>query len=227
MRLLSLTRGDVRFQWKYGFYFVYAVFTALYALVLYAVPDSARRAVATVLIYTDPAAMGLFFMGAIVLLEKSQGVNCALAVAPIRVWEYCAAKVLSLAVVGLLVGLILAEIGGVPDPASAAVGILLASALCSLCGLIVAMSVTTLNQFLIYTIPFELFLCLPPALLLFGFDRPALLLHPGVAAVSLIFGDAGHPALCLLVLAVWGVLAFFLCLRTVRRNFVTMGGAAI
>ena len=82
MRLLRLTARDLRFQWKYGFYALYAVFTAAYLLTLAAVPESARRTVATVMIYTDPAAMGLFFMGAIVLLEKSQRVNLALAVSP-------------------------------------------------------------------------------------------------------------------------------------------------
>ncbi|MEA4823599.1 MAG: hypothetical protein VB111_05720 [Clostridiaceae bacterium] len=70
MRLVHLTAGDIRFQWKYGFYILYAIFTAFYLLVLAAVPNSIRRTVATVLIFTDPAAMGLFFMGAIILLEK-------------------------------------------------------------------------------------------------------------------------------------------------------------
>lgn len=57
--------------------------------------------------------MGLFFMGAIVLLEKSQRVNCALAVSPARDCEYMLAKLFSLAVIGLLVGGILAIAGGI------------------------------------------------------------------------------------------------------------------
>lgn len=65
MRAWRLTVGDIRFQWKYGFYAVYAIFTAVYLLALSVVPISARRVVAAVMIFTDPAAMGLFFMGAI------------------------------------------------------------------------------------------------------------------------------------------------------------------
>ncbi len=227
MRLLALIRGDLRFQWKYGFYFIYAVFTLLYALVLFAVPEPAKKTVATVLIFTDPAATGLFFMGAIVLLEKSQRVNCAIAVTPARTGEYITAKLISLAAIGLLVGLILALLGGTENLLSCALGIVTASALCSLCGLIAAMKVTTLNQFILFAVPFELFICAPPALLLFGIDHPALALHPGVAAVRLIQGDAAAPLFCAMVLLLWAFAAFMLCRRAVRKNFLAMGGAEL
>lgn len=227
MRLLMLTKGDIRFQWKYGFYLIYAVFTILYALVLFAVPASVNQTVATILIFSDPAAMGLFFMGAIVLLEKSQRVNSALAVSPVHIWEYTLAKLLSLAVVGLIVGLILALICDMENIFSCAVGIVLASFLFSLCGLIAAIKVTTLNQFIIFSVPFEIIICLPPALLLFGIEHPAMLLHPGMAAVYLIHGSAANPLLCSIVLLLWGGLAFPVCLHVVRNNFLTMGGASI
>ncbi|MDO5111152.1 MAG: ABC transporter permease [Clostridia bacterium] len=227
MRLLALLRGDVRFQWKYGFYFIYLVFTLLYALLLFAVPQTVRRTVATILIFTDPAAMGLFFMGALVLLEKSQRVNCALAVSPVEIGEYILAKMMSLAFVGLLVGMLLAAMGGVADYVSCALGVLFASFLFSMCGLIVAMRVATLNQFLIFTIPFELFICLPPAMLLFGVEPALLILHPGVAAVKLIHGGATAPLLCVCVLLGWCIGAFLLCKSAVRRNFLSMGGVSL
>ena len=52
------------------FYFLYTVLTVLYAVVLLAMPESWQEKVAPILIFSDPAAMGLFFMGAIILLEK-------------------------------------------------------------------------------------------------------------------------------------------------------------
>ncbi len=70
MRLRSLFLLDMRFQAKYGFYFLYAVLTIIYVIVLLAVPESWRENIAAILIFSDPASMGLFFMGAIVLLEK-------------------------------------------------------------------------------------------------------------------------------------------------------------
>lgn len=227
MRLWTLTLGDVRFQWKYGFYLLYAIFAGVYLLALSAVPHSARRVVATVMIYTDPAAMGLFFMGAILLLEKSQRVHCALSISPVRAWEYMLGKLLSLAAIGMLVGVILAVAGGVENLPLCLAGIFFMSVLCSACGLIAAERSRTLNQFILLSVPFEMLLCLPPILLLFGFESPWLMLHPGVAAVWLIYGDAPSAALCALSLAAWCAPALMLCARSVRRYFARAGGGVL
>ncbi|MDO4540977.1 MAG: ABC transporter permease [Syntrophomonadaceae bacterium] len=226
MRLLRLMAGDIRFQWKYGFYSVYAVFTAVYLMTLAAVTESARRVVATVMIYSDPAAMGLFFMGAIILLEKSQRVDCALATTPIRTLEYLTAKLISLAVISLIVGAILAVAGGVQNLPLCLAAILLASVFCSACGLIAAERSQSLNRFVLWSMLIELILCLP-ALLLFGIENPWLMLHPGVAAVWVIHGGAPSTALCLLSLAAWCVAALWLGDRSVKRYFAESGGAAL
>lgn len=226
MRLWRLTAGDIRFQWKYGFYLLYAIFTAVYLLTLSAVPESARRTAATVMIYTDPAAMGLFFMGAIILLEKSQRVNGALAVSPARDWEYMLAKLLSLAWIGLLVGGILAVAGGIKRLPLCLAAIVLSSFLCSACGLIAAERSRSLNRFVLLAVPFELALCLPPVLLLFGYDSPLWMLHPGMAAVWLIYGDAPSAFLCLLSLILWCIPALLFCRKSVGRYFSQAGGAS-
>ena len=226
MRLWRLTVGDIRFQWKYGFYLLYAIFTAVYLLTLSAVPESARRTVATVMIYTDPAAMGLFFMGAIILLEKSQRVNSALAVSPTRDWEYMLSKLLSLAWIGLLVGGILAAAGGIEDLPSCLIAIVLSSFICSACGLIAAERSRSLNQFVLLAVPFELGLCLPPVLLLFGYDSPLLMLHPGVAAVWLIYGDAPNTLLCFISLVLWCIPALLFCRKSIGRYLAKAGGAS-
>ena len=224
MRLWRLTAGDIRFQWKYGFYLLYAIFTAVYLLTLSAVPEGVRRTVATVMIYTDPAAMGLFFMGAILLLEKSQRVNSALAVSPTREGEYMLSKLLSLALIGLMVGGVLAAAGGILNLPLCLLAVILSSFLCSACGLIAAVHSRSLNQFVLLAVPFELLLCLPPVLLLFGYDSPLLMLHPGAAAVWLIYGDAPSAPLCLLSLTLWCALALFACRRSVGRYFMQAGG---
>ena len=77
MRLKKLFLLDMRFQAKYGFYFLYAVLTVIYIAVLFALLENWKEKAAVILIFSDPASMGLFFMGAIVLLEKSQHTTCA------------------------------------------------------------------------------------------------------------------------------------------------------
>ena len=96
MRLKSLFLLDMRFQAKHGFYFLYVVLTVIYAVALLAVPESWKEKTAIILIFSDPASMGLFFMGAIVLLEKSQHTPCAFAVSPVRPMEYIIAKVVTM-----------------------------------------------------------------------------------------------------------------------------------
>ena len=85
MKLRRLVCGDIHFQWKYGFYFIYFVLTVIYVFGITALPDNWKHNAAAIMIYSDPAAMGLFFMGAIVLLEKSQKVLHAIASKSIRV----------------------------------------------------------------------------------------------------------------------------------------------
>ena len=88
MRLLHLIFWDICFQIKYGIYMIYAILTVLYLVLLGALPPAWRTGTAVILIFSDPAAMGLFFMGAVILLEKSQRVVNALAVSPVTVREY-------------------------------------------------------------------------------------------------------------------------------------------
>ena len=73
MRFLNAIKGDIKFQRKAGFYILYALITIIYIVVIGAITDQElKRKVAVSLILSDPAAMGLFFMGAVVLLEKNQ-----------------------------------------------------------------------------------------------------------------------------------------------------------
>ena len=83
MNTKSLILSDIRFQFRYGFYTIYLVFTLVYVGLLFALPNAWRTDAALIMIFTDPAAMGLFFMGAIVLFEKNERVLDSLAVSPV------------------------------------------------------------------------------------------------------------------------------------------------
>lgn len=191
MRLRSLVLWDIRFQTRYGFYFLYAVLTAIYVAVLSAVPESWREKAAAILIFSDPASMGLFFMGAIVLLEKSQRTPWALAVSPVRAAEYIAAKVMSLSAISLVVAAVLTAAAGVDAGANAGAygsagagafgsvdsyivlfGTVLSSAVFTLLGIIIATRISSLNQFILWTVPVELACFVPAILHLFRVGSP-------------------------------------------------------
>ncbi len=191
MRLRSLVLWDIRFQTRYGFYFLYAVLTAIYVAILSAVPESWREKAAAILIFSDPASMGLFFMGAIVLLEKSQRTPWALAVSPVRAAEYIAAKVMSLSAISLVVAAVLTAAAGVDAGANAGaygsvgagafgsvdsyivlLGTVLSSAVFTLLGIIIATRISSLNQFILWTVPVELVCFVPAILHLFRVGSP-------------------------------------------------------
>lgn len=66
MRLKFLIQWDMRFLARYGFYFLYGFLTLLYVVLLLSFPQSWKEKIAAILIFSDPAAMGLFFMGAVI-----------------------------------------------------------------------------------------------------------------------------------------------------------------
>lgn len=72
MRLGRLIRGDIHFQWKYGFYFIYFILTLLYVCAIAALPEHWKKDIAAIMIYSDPAAMGLFLWGRLFFWKKAK-----------------------------------------------------------------------------------------------------------------------------------------------------------
>ncbi|PKM62548.1 MAG: ABC transporter permease [Firmicutes bacterium HGW-Firmicutes-21] len=227
MRALKLITSDIRFQYKYGFYLLYAVFTVFYIFLLRLIPEEWKKTVVAVLIYSDPAAMGLFFMGAIILLEKSQRVLDSIAVSPVKVGEYIAAKVASLGFIGVLVGVIIAMTAKTGNLLLTLCGVILASVLFSLLGIIIAVKIKSLNQFVIATVPFLLILTAFPVLTLFYDFGEYVVLHPGVSAIRLIIGGEDNNAVHILVLLFWIILAWMICHSAVKKAFLALGGVKL
>lgn len=226
MRIKNLIKGDITFQIKYGFYFVYAVFTIFYILLLMVIPKSMRDEVGTLLIYTDPAAMGLFFMGAIVLLEKSQKVINSIAVSPVLLLEYILSKILSLGLIASLVGVIIAMVCNMENILLIFLGTFLGSVIFSMLGLIIASKITSLNQFIISTVPIELLCFIPAFLYLFGFDHPTMLIHPGCAVISILQGE-NELLLSIFILCIWILFLYFITAQFTKKMFLGVGGGKL
>lgn len=188
MRVKNLFWADIRFQAKYGFYFLYGVLTVVYIAVLLALPRSLREKAAAVFIFSDPAAMGLFFMGAIVLLEKSQNTPCAFAVSPVRAAEYLIAKAGSLATVSLAVAAALAVAAGVGHLCTVLLGTAVSSVIFSLLGMIAATKIRSLNQFLLWTVPIESLCFIPAVLHLFRITPAWLQYYPVNVCMDMVAG---------------------------------------
>ena len=225
MRVRKLLLGDVAFQFKYGFYFVYLVFTILYIGLIFALKESWRGKAAILMIFSDPSAMGLYFMGAIVLFEKSERVLDSIAVSPVRPVEYVLSKLCSMGLISTAVSLAIGIPAGiVTKPLEFISGVFLCSCLFSSIGLIIACKTTTLNQFVLATIPAEILINVPAIIWLFWYRKSWLLVHPGVSMLALCGGGA-LPAVIFLLL--WTALFFGIACASVGKMLKSVGGVTL
>ena len=223
MRLINLIYGDIKFQFKYGFYFIYAIFTIMYISVILFLPLEWKEKAAAVLIFSDPSAMGLFFMGAIVLLEKSERVLSTIAVSPVGADEYIVSKVVSLGIISAISGASIALSADTGNILIVIFGVLIGSALFTLIGLIVAVNINSLNQFVTAAVPVEIIIFTPPILYLLGYDNKLMLLHPGCIIISMISGSNDY-ILFLPVFIVWFLFLYKMARINVIKMFQCLGG---
>ncbi len=226
MRLRSLFLLDMRFQAKYGFYFLYAILTVIYTIILFALPENWREKAAVILIFSDPASMGLFFMGAIVLLEKSQRTPCAFAVSPVRPMEYVIAKISSLSAVSFVVSAILALAASVDRLHIVLFGTIISSVIFTLLAIIIAAKIISLNQFILWTVPIEIVCFVPAILHLFKITPAWFRYYPINVCMEMVSGHAPS------AIGLLGVAALMAVLLVVSKNSVlkmwnSMGGVKL
>lgn len=223
MRLLKLIQGDIRFQFKYGFYFIYALFSVLYILLLYVVPEQWKGVVGNILIYSDPAALGLFFIGAIMLFERSERVLNALVVSPVTVHEYMLSKIISLEVISILVSLFLGVFARSENLVLMITSVILASAIFTLLGLMIATKVNSLNQNLMITSALEIFCFVPPIAILF-YPLDFLYWYPLNHSMLLLSNTSTMPVVSVLLLVLTIILLYFIAYKMVTRMWKNVGG---
>ncbi len=227
MRFLNLLKNEFRFAVKYGILLLYVILTVFYVVLLSAIPEKAITITGAILIFTDPAAMGLFFMGAVMLLEKSQRVNHALSVTPIKISEYIMAKSLSLLIVGTAAAIIIGCAAGA-NIIGVFLAVVFSSLLFSICAIIVAVKTESLNSFMLGTTPFEIVICLPAILYLFGVLKSDLwVIHPGVAAIVMLTEKQNLWVCCIISLCIWNLIAFVFCQKAVSKYMQHLGDGKI
>lgn len=226
MRLRGLFLWDMHFQAKYGFYFLYTVLTVIYTIAIFAVPESWKEKTAAILIFSDPASMGLFFMGAIVLLEKSQHTPCAFAVSPVRPMEYIIAKVSSLSAISFVVAAILALAASVNNLHIVLFGTVISSAIFTLLAIIIATKIISLNQFILWTIPIEIACFVPAILHLFRITPAWLRYYPINVCMEMVSGHAPSIIGIFIAIALMAIL-FVLSKHCVLKMWSSTGGVKI
>jgi fluoroquinolone transport system permease protein len=190
MRLTHAVWADMQFQMKQGFYLVYVLITIMYLIILSFLPPDILSVALPLVVFSDPSVLGLFFIGGIILLEKTQGVLMVLVVSPLRTIEYILAKVISLAIISVLAAFaitIFSSYGSV-NWVLLLLSTILTSGLFTMSGIMINAGCHTVNQYMLKTIPYMLLFVLP-CFSLIGFPFSYLFTAiPSVAALRLMLG---------------------------------------
>lgn len=190
MRFLNTLKNDLRFQVKYGFYFLYAFFSVVYIAVLRITPSAYKNMAASLIILTDPAMLGIFFIGGIWLLEKGEGLHRFLSVSPLRSMEYILAKSISLAILSAISAelIVLIGMGSIPHFVFLTFSVFVGAVVFNLIGLLVASYARSINHYMIIVLLPTVFLSIPPVLTAFGITHPFLEIFPGTVLWRMIIG---------------------------------------
>ena len=229
MRKVNVIKGDMFFQWKYGFYMLYLFMIITYYVIFSFLTGNVKDTIVSICVYSDPAAMGMFFMGALILLEKSQRITNSIAISPVTVEEYILGKIVSVGIISEIVGVILMIQGHTENYFFCAIGIFAGSVIFSLCGIIVGAKIESLNQYIIGTLPFETIGFVPVILYRIGFmwNNKLMIIHPGCSVMRLIEGDTEMAVGAVASIVIWTILLFWRADISVRKMFRKSGGVKL
>ena len=216
MRLLEALKQDLKFQFRHGFYHAYLVVSVLYIGLLLYIPGDYRAFAAGIIVFSDPAMLGFFFVGALLLLERGENILEGLFVTPLRVGEYLAARVISLTVLALGTAFLISIIAlGLDFNAPLLfVGVVLTAVFFSLLGVTLAVKVETVNQYLMVSILYSIIISLPLLEFLGLFKTILFYLWPTRASLVLIFAAFGFSVswweliFSVVILLIWIGIAF-------------------
>ena len=228
--LRSMLVWDARLQARYGFYTVYAVLTAVYIVGLQAVGPALRTEVAVLLVVTDPTVLGFYFIAAMVLYEKEEGVIDALVTTPLGDRGYLASKTITLSSLAVLASVLVAVLGHGATLRTAVLlpGVALSAALFVLVGFVAVARYDSVNEYFISAAGWGTVLFLP----LFGYvglvDTPLFYLLPAQPVLLVVEAGFRPVAVWKLVYAfgyllIGNAIGFVVARRAFRRHIVRGG----
>ncbi len=231
MRLAQALRNDIRYQIRYGFYFLYVFITLLYAAIIVLVPEEYKSLTAAVIIMSDPAMLGFFFIGGIWLLESGEGVHKFYAVSPLTPIEYIMSKTISLSLISTLsaLGIMIVGVREVSSYPFLLAGVFIGSMIFTILGMLAGTFSRTVNHYLLISVPAEIFIVVPPILAVFKVQFPVLEVFPGTLLWRLISEAMGpmNPLTCILLLLsllTWLGFAILVSYKRISTALLEEGG---
>lgn len=225
-RLSATVMHDAMLQFRNGFYGVSVFFVLLWLGLFSLIPDSVELNAALIIpafLLMNLLITTFYFVGALVLLEKSEGTLTGLITTPLRSSEYLWSRLLTLMVLGVVESLLIVvpnfgvQFHWLPLLAGAA----LLGGIYTLLGFVAIVRYDSINEYLIPSMGFVILLMLPLTALLGMLPAWLFAVHPLMPALVLMqtaFDTA--PGGGQIVYAVAGsILWFALCFLWAQRLF--------
>lgn len=187
-RLLAAARCDVELQARNGLYAATAFVLVITLAALAALPTTGLARLLPAVALNTLGVTAFYFSAAMALLERAEGSATARLVTPLRATEYLAARVVTLALLGvaqhLAMGLLL--LGPAPTLLPLAAGVALAAAILVLAGHAAAAKHTSVSEFLLPSVPWLALLLAPLVADVLEWRSPLLWLHPLAGPLALM-----------------------------------------
>jgi len=229
--LRNALKSDFKFQYKEGFFYIYLAICIIYLVILSVLPSSILSIILPILIYSDPAGLGLFFIGGMIMLERRQGIINYLIVTPLLVNEYSLSKVITLSTLAVVVSLIITFFTSTYTPINYFIlitSIFFTANFFTMIGIFITLPCTNLNEYFVKIIPWMILLSLPCLGLISQPDNIFLSIIPSVASLQLIIGAFYEMTLVkYLLLTTYLIIINVKLLFIVTKKFeeiMTMGG---
>lgn len=231
MRLINMIWCDIKYQIKYGFYFIYSIISLFYIAVLFFIPKEIVEHAAAIIVLSDPAAIGFFFIGGIILLERDEGIHGYFSILPLTNREYIISKVISLSIISTLVGVVVSAIalGNKVNYVLLFIFVFVGASVFTLMGIAAGSVAKSVNQYFMISIPISMVFMAPVFLIYFGINNVLVELLPSTLIIRGLYAAFGmeviySPLYSIIGLVVWFATLFRLSVNIVDGYIERIGG---
>jgi len=233
--LKTMLRWEFLLQSRYKIIHISILSVILSFLSTQALPAIASEEFHVLLLFFDSALVGIMFIGALVLFEKSENTLQALVITPMSTDDYLLSKIISLTILSVVSALIFMALNFVFNGTEFNIlllilGIILTSVMLILIGFILVSRVNSINEYLLSMMMAFLGLSFPPLLHLSGiYENVIFYLWPTQASLILISGvfteiETWELAYSIIYLVILIGLLFFLAKKAFYKHIIMKGG---
>jgi len=234
--LKNMLKWEFTLLSRYKIIHISILSVVLYFITTQAIPDMNKPIFHTMLLFFDPAIIGIMFIGALVLFEKSENVLQALVITPMQLDDYLLSKITSLTILSVISATIFITLLNIFSGIDFNIlflilGIILTSVMLILLGFILVSRVNSINEYLLAMVVAFLGLLFPPMLHLSGlYENVIFYLWPTQASFTLFTGVFNAASLELWEIVygivfqvIWIGLLYFLAKKAFYKHIVLKG----